>query len=390
MKNNIITIFKKECTRIFMDRRLFLTAVVMPGVMIYVMYTLVGNFTSNMISVAEDYKYQIHVVNMPESVNTIVSQVPLNINVIPASEADIESLIQRISDRNTDLLMVFPPDFDELVAAFDITSGETAPTVTLWGNQARSESSSAYYMMSDILEKYHYSLTHRFSIEGVDLATDADIFGAFMGALVAMLFILFIFSGCQAIAPESIAGEKERGTLGTILVTPTKRRDMAFGKILSISLFGLMSAVVSMIAIMLSMPNMVNLGSDTNTNFYEISDFLLLGVIAVFTTLLFVAILSVLSAYAKSVKEATALTMPVMIVTMLCGMAGMLTGGGPDEIIYYLIPVFNSAQCVTAIMQFEASVGNIAVTIAANTLYVLICVALLAKMFNSEKIVFDK
>jgi len=213
-----------------------------------------------------------------------------------------------------------------------------------------------------------------------------------MGSVITMVFLIFIFSGCQAIAPESIAGEKERGTLGTILVTPTKRRDMAFAKILSISFFGVLSATGSMIGIALSLPKMLNIGIDaSNTmDFYGISDYILILGIAVSTTLVFVSLMSITSAISKSVKEASAYTMPFMIISMVCGLASLITGSVPGEFYWYLIPLFNSALCFTAILQFNVSAVNILVTIATNVALTMICVGVLARIFNSEKIVFDK
>ncbi|MCL1795013.1 MAG: ABC transporter permease subunit, partial [Oscillospiraceae bacterium] len=195
--------------------------------------------------------------------------------------------------------------------------------------------------------------------------------------------------GCMSLAPESIAGEKERGTLGGMLVTPTKRSDMAFAKIFSISIFGLMSAVVSMVAMILSLPSMMQMDVSM-ADFYSVKEYALLFVVVVTTALVFVSLLSLLSAYAKSVKEATAYANPILLVVVLCGLASTILGGVPSQIYFYLIPVFNSALCITSVINFEVNALNIALTAGVNVLFALICAGILAKMFNSEKIVFDK
>jgi sodium transport system permease protein len=361
----------------------------MPGVLIYLMYTLMGGLMDNILSVDEDYIYQVHAVNLPASVPAeLLSEFKIEVNHI--DENEIENIKQQIIDRETDLLIIFPPNFDELVASFDVSSGEIAPNVEIWSNYARTESHEAQTIISGLLYEYHHSLTHRFSFESNNLATDADMFATFMGSMITMMLVLFIFVGCQALAPESISGEKERGTLGTMLVTPTKRRDIAFGKIMSISFFGFLGAVGSMVGVALSLPSMMGMEDGATIDFYSVADFVLLFAVAVSTTLVFVSILSVLSAYAKSVKEATAYTQPFMILSILCGMASMITGGVPSEFFYYLIPIFNSAQSFTSILQFEVSALNIAVTVITNIIFTLVCVGVLARIFNSEKIVFDK
>ena len=400
MKNNTIVILKKECTRIFSDRKLFFMAVIIPGLLIFLLYSMMGNLIHSMYQVNEGYVYQVNVINLPESAPLDLFS-ELGIEIKHISESEAEAVRQQINDRETDLLIIFPKDFDEQVAVFDVsTSLVHAPNVQIWANTARSESAEVYLIIKNLLEQYHHSLTHRFSINApseespdgeYDLATLADFFVTFMGSIITMVFLIFIFSGCQAIAPESIAGEKERGTLGTILVTPTKRRDMAFAKILSISFFGVLSATGSMIGIALSLPKMMNMGDAANTfNFYGISDYILILGIAVSTTLVFVSLMSITSAISKSVKEASAYTMPFMVISMVCGLASLITGGVPAEVFWYLIPLFNSALCFTAILQFNVSAVNILITVAANVALTMICVGVLARIFNSEKIVFDK
>jgi sodium transport system permease protein len=397
--NNIMTILKKECTRIVSDKRLFFTAVLMPGLLIGVMYYFMGNLMGGMFGVTEDYTYQVHAVNTPPSVAALLSPAELNIRLIETEPTDIDAIVDRIAGKTTDLLLVFPQDFDEAVAAYDVSvSAEPAPNIQIWSNSTRSESAAAQSLVTGILNAYHYNLTHKFSINAAgedaaggsyELATEADMFGMVAGFMIPMLLMIFLYTGCMSLAPDSISGEKERGTLGGMLVTPTKRSDMAFAKIISIAIFGLMSAVVSMAAMIISLPSLMQMDVSM-TSFFALKDYALLFAVVVTTALVFVSVLSLLSAYAKSIKEATAYATPIMLVVVLCGLAGMMLGGAPGAIYYYLIPVFNSALCITSIVNFEASAVNIAVTAGINLAFTFVCAGILAKMFNSEKIVFDK
>ncbi|MCK7484352.1 MAG: ABC transporter permease subunit [Bacillus subtilis] len=63
-----------------------------------------------------------------------------------------------------------------------------------------------------------------------------------LSTLLPMLVVMFMFTGAMAIGPESIAGEKERGTIATLLVTPVKRREIALGKVFSLGVLSLISA----------------------------------------------------------------------------------------------------------------------------------------------------
>jgi len=400
MKNNVLAVMNKECSRIFNDRKLFFTAVLLPGIMMFVMYSFMGTFIESMFNIGDDYVYQIHAVNMPRSISIKMADPVHRMNVMNISEFDIDDVKQRITDRETDLLVVFPRNFVIDSENFDpATSPIPAPNVQVWSNFARTQSHEAHSRVTRILNDYHHNLTHRFSVNApseevpdgnFNLATEADMFAMIIGMVIPLLFIIFIFTGCQSLAPESIAGEKERGTLGSILVTPVKRRDIAFGKIVGITIFALMSALVSILGALLAMPRMMGLESGNIFEFYSIAELTLLLLVAGSTTLVFVAMLSVLSAYAKSVKEATAYSMPIMFVVIVAGLVGMVFGGIPTEIFFYLIPIVNSSLSISAIFSYDITVVNIITTIVVNIVLTLALTIVLAKIFSSERIVFDK
>ena len=396
MRNNVLTIFKKEASRIVHDQKLFFSAVVMPGLLMLVMFFLMGNFMGDIGAVDEDHIYQIHAVNMPDSVASMLEMPELNIEITNVPAANVEAARQQIADRDIDLLVVFPPNFDAIVAAFD-PYGDT-PNIEVWSNAARMESANARGIVTGILYGYHQSLTDTwFTINdpsddapyGFDLATDADIFGLVMGFMIPMLFIMMIYTGCLAIAPETISGQKERGTLGALLVTPAKRTHMALGKILAISVFALLGSIGSIIGMAIGMPQMMNMELSSLVEFYSLVDAGLLLLVAMSTTLVFVGLLSILSAYAKSVKEANAYATPIMLVVTLTGLGSTILGRVPTESIFYLIPVFNSALCISAIINFEVNVLNMVITSGVNLVVTLICALIVAKMFSSEKIVFS-
>ena len=394
-KNNVFTIMKKELQRLFGDRRLVFSGIILQGLLLYVMYTVMGVVMGNITSVDEDYKYRISVANMPQSISSLITYSGIPVDITDITESDIATEKQRVTDSEADLLILFSPNFDQAVIEYDITSGETSPQIEIWHNAARIESLQADSMMKSMLSEYERGLVKKFDINAVssyeeyDLNTGMDFASSFMMTMIPMLLIMVIYQGCMAIAPESIAGEKERGTLGTLLATPAKRSHMALAKILSITVFGVLGSIVTFGAMMLTLPNMM-MGADDFSFNYSANDYLMIFMVTVSTVLVFVALLSIMSAYAKSIKEATSLASPFMIVSIFCGMSAMFTGGAMSEVYYYLIPVFNSAQSLTAIFNNDASTINIAVTALTNTVFALICATVLARMFSSEKIIFDK
>ena len=153
------------------------------------------------------------------------------------------------------------------------------------------------------------------------------------------------------------------------------------------------SAFVSILGMMLAMPNMIGFGEGFGIGiifeWYGVTAILFLLLIAASTSLVFVSILSILSAYAKTVKEATAYASPIMIVFILFGFASAIFGEVPEEVYSYLIPVLNSSLSFSSIISFEESIVNLAVTALSNTVFAVAMAFVIAKMFGSEKIIFE-
>jgi sodium transport system permease protein len=394
MKNNTWTIIKKECARFFGDRTMLMTTVIMPGLLIYLIYSFMGN---NFMQPKDEEPAIMYVENLPESVHPVLEALPLE---MVTENFDVEKLRNELVLKDSKyILLVFPKDFDSLTAQYDPISGhQMAPNVQLLYNSASEPSQQAYSMVSAALDAYESTICNRFDINNTvdgsavyDLASNEDVVGNFFSELIPMLLLLMAFSGCMSIAPPSIAGEKERGTIATLLVTPLKRRELALGKVLSLSFFAMLSGLSSFLGMMLSLPKLIHadeMGLDANI--YQVSDYVTLLLLIFSTVLILVSVTSIISAKAKSVKAASAVMAPLMLVVMLVGMIPMMSGTKVDSIAYYLIPIYNSVLAMSQVFAHEAHLMPIIITIAANALYTGLGIWVLTKMFNSEKVMFSK
>ena len=399
-KNNILTIVKKEFARFFGDKRLVFTTVIMPGLLIYVIYTFMLGGIRDTFEADKDYRAKVYVQNMPKSVQPMFEG--LGMDISNADDTDIESIKSLIENKEVELLVVFPPQFDSAVANYNVAdTTQVAPNVLIYSNVANIESDNAEGFVRTMLTSYEETISNKFNInayteetanEKFDLATDEDFMGKIFSSMLPFMLLIFLYSGCMAVAPESISGEKERGTIATLLVTPMSRNHLAFGKIISLSFIALISGLSSFLGVMLSLPEFI--GSEIeglSTNIYTTSDYLLILGIILSTVLILISLISIISAYAKTVKEATTLVLPLMIVIMMVGLTSMIGGGEPQtSLSWYLIPVYNSVQAMTGIFSFNYSLVNVGITIVVNIIYAGAFSYVLAKMFNSEKIMFSK
>lgn len=392
MKSGILAIMKKELARFFGDRRMAFTTILLPGLMIFLLYSIMGNAIGNMTSVDEDFKPQAAVVSMPDSLKETLEAV---FTVVSIDSSGLEQTKQQIEDQEGQICIVFPEDFDAKVEAYDTSAGEKAPNVEVYYNSSDTESQAAYTSVIEVLDQYEAALTNKFDVNQgdvtYDLATEKDTAGTIFSSMLPMLLLIFLYSGCIAVAPESIAGEKERGTIATMLITPIKRSDIAIGKICALALIALLSGISSAAGTILSLPKLMGGAVEgLSGDVYAVSDYLMLGVVVISTVLLLITLISIISAFAKSVKEAQTAVVPLMIIVMLIGITAMFGSGAKTDFYYYLIPIYNSVQCMVGIFSFDFQVTNILISIVSNLIYTLIGVWMLARMFNSEKIVYSK
>lgn len=261
----------------------------------------------------------------------------------------------KVADKDTDLLVVFPDDFEEAYEAVKNGTSETYPQVQLYYNTTRTEGSQAYALFSTLISEFQQEVNPYFLAVPQDLATAKDTTGMIFSMIAPMLVLMFLFSGCMAVAPESIAGEKERGTFATMLVTPVKRSHIAVGKIISLSVLSLISGLCSFLGLILSLPKLMGGMEGVSASVYSAGSYLMLLGIILSSVLVIVSLISVVSALAKSVKEATNMIGPLMILVMLLGVSTMFSSGAGGSFFWYLIPLYNSARAMSGIFSFAAS-----------------------------------
>ena len=377
----IFAIIKKEFSRFFLDKRMVLTTLLLPGLLIYVVYTAIGSITSAIAEVPSTPA--VYVQNMPESLSDAIGGM---FEVRQQSVSDEEAK-EQIRQGDIDLLVIFPENFDELGAA----SGEV-PSVSIYYYSAETASSSAYSMMVALLDGYEQQISNVFDINGggdvYDLADSSSVSMYILSMIVPMVLIMLMLSGCVSVVLESIAGEKERGTIATLLVTPMKRSSLAVGKILSLSVIAMLSGISSFVGLILSLPNMMGgTGVDFSLAAYGALAYIGLLLVVISTVLVFVALLSIISAYARSTKEANGLIAPVMILIMVCSLCSMFLTS--PSIGFFFIPVLNSALCISSLMAGTFAVAPFVITMCVNLVFAALLSVILTFMFNSEKVMFN-
>ena len=357
----ILTIIKKEFARFFKDTRLMLTTLILPGLLIFAMYSLMVTIMENVEKDAAEEQCTVCVIGLPES------QSPAFNAVFDVKEYDTrDAADEALKNGEIDLIVVFPTE-------------EAPNKIQIYLNSAETKSQTAYAMAEALVANYNVT----------DVADAQSTAKMILKMVVPMVLLMLLFSGCISVAPESIAGEKERGTIATLLVTPVKRSSVAIGKIAALSVIALLSGLSSAIGMLLSLPKLTGMAGGISLSMYGFGSYAAILAVVLSTVLILVTLISIVSAFAKSVKEATGLVVPLMIITMLCGVFSMFVTGTPSIGLFF-IPIFNSALAISSVLSGALSGAAIAITVCMNIAFAALLVFVLTLMFKSEKIMFKR
>ena len=388
--NNIFTILKKELKRIFTDRRMLLS-LILPGILIYVLYSIMGSVFTKTTSVDNDYEYKVYIFNQSTIFEPLNHSDDYKVEITSDFE-NLEEAKKMLEQKEIDLIVFYEEGFDEKLSQ---ASQEQKPQVFIYHNSTSTTSSSIYsYYFTNLSGNSVSSISYNYFVnagdENYDLATKEDTSAMIITSLVPSLLMILLFSGCMGVSTESIAGEKERGTISTLLVTPTKRSDIAIGKVLALAIASLVSSVTSFIGLFGSLPKLMESSGQITLSMYNFGTYASILILIMINVIFFTVLLSIISTLAKSAKEASQYAVPVMVVVMMFGMSSLFGGGNSSFWALYLIPIYNSVQCMGAIFSLSFNPLNFIITIVSSLAYIGIGIFALTKMFNSEKIMFNK
>lgn len=387
--NNIFTILKKELKRIFTDRRMLLS-LVLPGILIYILYSIMGSVFAKTTTSSKDYEYKVYIFNQSEIFKSLNTSEDYIIKVTDNFD-NIEEAKKLLEKKEIDLIVYFEEDFD---AKLENTDQTQKPQVLVFYNSTSTNSNTIYnYYYTNLASNSINNITYNYYLNigtGYDLATKEDTSAMVITSLVPSLLMILLFSGCMGVSTEAIAGEKERGTISTLLVTPTKRSDIAIGKVLALAIASLVSSVTSFIGLLGSLPKLMESTGDLTLSMYNVGTYFSILILIMVNVIFFTVVLSIISTFAKSAKEASQYAVPVMVIVMMFGMSSLFGSGNSSFWALYFIPVYNSVQCMNAIFSLSFNAVNFAITIISSIVYIGIGIFALTKMFNSEKIMFNR
>ena len=234
--HSVFTIVKKELKRSFTDIRVLL-GMILPGLIIFLMYTFMGSIISNVEEKQTSYKtfYGV-VVRCPDELKSFFDD---NKYELIGKEKSLEESYTKeeymtlIADKEADIYIEYPENFMEMAEAHRLDETKPIPNVEIYYNSSKDESSMIHAEYEAFLQGYESTKCNMFDVNNPEsginynLAKKDDASKKFLSMMLPFLLIIFLFSGALSFCADSFAGEKERGTMATLLMTPTKRSHIA-------------------------------------------------------------------------------------------------------------------------------------------------------------------
>lgn len=385
----ILIIAKKEFLDMFRDRRTMIRMILIPLLIFPLIMNVVTRIQSSVSEKQAAEKLTVGFIQTQESIPAIkrMSQEP---NFEFTSYTDTTQLRKDVVAKKINLGLIFSPTY-----LTDYTSGKTAQYSVIF----RGADFEEYERLQKLLQREDslivdsrmqelgksYSFLAPTKVNEINVSSIKEILAKYAGGMLPYIFMAFLFMGCMLPAIDLFAGEKERGTIETLLTSPVNRAQILIGKLIVVTSIGLMSATIALIGLFISL-NMLQADSEMMTAINSILSATLIATLYILLIPLaffFAGVMIPISVYSRSFKEAQSILTPLNIIMVLPAMAGFFPGVELDYFTAF-IPIVNVVLATKAIMAGNADFVLIAITFISLIVLATISIWIAFRQFGKE------
>src|SRR5579863_541382 len=398
--SNVGIVYRKELTDSLRDRRTVISMIVIPLLVMPLLTIGMGILSVFLVGMAMREIPRVMILGGEDSPRVMAELRQLkDVQFVPANP----DYAEEISNRHIRAAVEIPQDFDAKLEAGELStvkvymyegelkSGFGAGRLQRFFRELRDRT------IRERLDARQLppSLVRPFDVEVKNVAPPEKVGGTILGGIIPYFVILLCLTGAMYPAMDLTAGEKERGTIETILCSPVSRTHLVLGKFLMVLTASIATAVLSIISMAVSfgvgrkmLLGVAHGAADaalqiTMTGKAIASIFLVVLPIAVF----FSAALLALSLFAKSFKEAQSYISPLMIVVVMPAVAALLPGVELNSALA-LVPVLNTSLVSKEIITGTYHWNLIALIFLSSSVYAGAALAIAVKLFQREDVLF--
>lgn len=401
----IKTLIKKEIIDILRDRKTLIMMIAVPLLlypliiigMTLIMTMYMQNQNEKIYSVGMSAQYADFAENLEQIYQENHEEDDIDLVFVYAQPGE-EQQMQETADVWMDIS----------AEASEYAAGGSKTSIKLVYASTNQGASSVCTEVEELLDQYREELViqklvqsgmdketlYPITYEAENTASLSESLGMDIGGSIGMMLIVTIMLGAVYPAIDATAGEKERGTLETMLTLPVTNFQLIASKYISVALFASVTAVISILSLGGSILFLICGVAGEEMETAQLFDFggilkmlPIMIVVMIATALLISALCMCFCVFAKSFKEANNFVTPLMLIVMFASMAAMIPSINLDYQTA-LIPIVNVSLMVKQIIGQQFEFGLAGITILTNIGYSVLIVWILAKIYNSEDILF--
>ena len=395
------TLLVKEIVHLFRDTKTIVQTVVVPT---FITPLLIGAVIWYISSIAVDESKKTYDVAVHDQANTELTvklQESDRLNIVLMDS--IDQVIDDVTNDNSEIGISFSSNFTSQLE--NNLSGE----VTIYSKNL-DNFSQAQGIVSDVIDDYDDQIRNErlnnlnvdqnfinpITVLDEDLTTNEEFAGSIIGGILAFLFIIYIMQGSMYPAIDLGAGEKERGTMETLISTNISSVDIIIGKMFSVTSSAVLTAVFSLLGF--AIPLIVIFlfyGDSIPENAFEIISAIVnpVAIVAMFGLLIPLSIfmgafMLAVSIYSKNPKEASLLLGNAIIIFFIPAYVPLINPGIELDLVGSLIPCYSFALHTNALIAGNTDWFLYGATLISNIIYCSIAIYVTYIMFDDEKIIF--
>ena len=391
---NIKLIFIKELVGTIRDKRTIIAMIIIPLIFYPLLFTGIGYFSKvgSMKSEEANSKIMIYGAEFaPQLVKHLQDSEKIEILIME------EDFSNKLQNGDIQAVLAIPSDFKYK------TEQEEPGKIILKYDATEAKSRIAQKRVNQIIEKYKGEiLLQRISrlnlkeefltpliLQEENIATAEKIAGSFLAVLLPYLIIILIFAGAMHTAVDITAGEKERGTIATLLVSQVSRLEIVLGKCLAVMLISFTSMVLGLLGLTLAFLLGASIaGGIEGMNFgISINTIFLLFLVLFPLVGLASAVLVMVGIFARNIREASNYITPIYMLTVFLGVISISQGMELTGKMF-LVPILNSSFVFKELLMGKIYWDHILTTFSANTVIAGFALLGATRLFSKEEVLF--
>lgn len=393
-------LYKKEIMDVLRDKKTILTMVVLPIILYPLLFLIIMQVLTVIQTSQKEQTYLLAYENVAEEQQKELNQwilgdedgLDYSFKCVdsenPQKELEDETIDTYVTSKEIDGQIIYEIHYLSAISNSNTASTYLKEEIDAYSNHLAEEN-----LKEKGLEVK--ATLHPVKAAYKDHSSSESSIGSILGGIIPFLMITAILMGAMYPAIDATAGEKERGTLETLLTLPIGNMELIMSKFLSVATIAVVSVfinVISMGIVAMYLYTTISALSDGLGSFH-LSSFLPAALISVVCVIVFALFMSALvmcvCAFAKSFKEANNYVTPLTLVVMLTGYIGFIPNIELNAKTA-LIPVANICLLMKNLLIFKYDLSVILIVLFSNMIYAFVAVWFLGRVYNSESILFGE